>query len=238
MELIKKQKVGASMMDSNSVLSVVGAFEVVQDAVTEFMGELSIDGITVKRKYNAFWVFVRTRIKFLKRLVWGNEFTVKAFISSKSLAKMHIDVEARDGSGDVALYARVELCVLDIATQRILKIASVGVDETMQLGQATTEIAFGKFDSPNLTHFEQVKVRSTNIDFSHHTNNVEYVRFIMNTYSVRALEAKAVKEIEVVYVGQSYENDILDVYKTESKDKDYVVLQKDGKPVVKCEISF
>ena len=64
MELIKTQKVSASMLDSNNRLSVVSSFCIVEDAVTEFMGGLKIDGPTVKRKYNAFWVFVKTHIKF------------------------------------------------------------------------------------------------------------------------------------------------------------------------------
>ena len=134
-------------------------------------------------------------------------------------------------------YARVELCVLDIATQRIKKISSVGVDESM-LTPATEEIAFGKFDNTELSPVEQVKVRSTNIDHSHHTNNLEYLRFVMNTYSVAEIEAKTVKEMEINYSSQSYENDVLDVLKAQSEDRDFIVLQKNGKPVIRCEIVF
>lgn len=238
MEFIRTRKVSANMIGSDSCLSVIGVFGIVQDAITEFMGELKVDGLTVKRNYNAFWVFVRSRVKLFKGLLWNDEYTVRAFISSKSLAKIHIDVKVSDSSGDAALYARVELCVLDIASQRIKKIESVGVNETMPVEPATTEIVFGKFDCLALTPIEQIKVRSTNIDGSHHTNNLEYIRFIMNTYPVNELEAKAVKEMEVVYVGQSYENDVLDVLKAEYDGKDYVVLQKGGKPIIKCEIVY
>ena len=237
MKLIKNQKLSASMVASNESLSVIGAFQIIEDAVTEFMGSLKIDGITVKREYNAFWVFVKTRAKFFKKLGWGEDYSVCAFLSSMSLAKLYVDVEVCDKSGDRVFYARVELCVLDIATQRIKKIASVGVDESM-LSPATAEITFGKSDSNELSLIEQVKVRSTNIDHSHHTNNLEYLRFIMNTYSVAETEAKTVKEMEVIYASQSYENDVLDVLKAQSADRDFIVLQKDGKPVVKCEIVF
>ena len=237
MKLIKNQKLSASMVASNESLSVIGAFQIIEDAVTEFMGRLKIDGITVKREYNAFWVFVKTRAKFFKKLGWGEDYSVCAFLSSMSLAKLYVDVEVCDNSGDRVFYARVELCILDIATQRIKKIASVGVDESM-LSPATAEITFGKSDNNGLSLIEQVKVRSTNIDHSHHTNNLEYLRFVMNTYSVAETEAKTVKEMEVIYASQSYENDVLDVLKAQSADRDFIVLQKDGKPVVKCEIVF
>ena len=237
MKLIKNQRLTASMVASNESLSIIGAFQIIQDAVTDCMGELKIDGISVKRNYNAFWLFVKTRVKFFKKLKWGEEFTVCSFLSSMSLAKLYADVEVRNKSEELVFYARVELCILDIATQRIKKIASVGVDESM-LTYATEEITFGKTDDTALSQIEQVKVRSTNIDHSHHTNNLEYLRFIMNTYSVAETEAKAPKEMEVNYLSQSYENDLLDVLKAHSESRDLIVLQKDGKPVIKCEIIY
>ena len=57
------------------------AFQIIEDAITEFMGELIIDGLTVLQKYDAFWVFAKTHAKFLKKLAWGEEYTVTAFIS-------------------------------------------------------------------------------------------------------------------------------------------------------------
>lgn len=241
MKFTKTQKISASMLGSDERLSIIGAFQIIQNSVTEFMGELKIDGMTVKQKYNAFWVFVKTRIKFFNRLLWGDEYTVTAFISSMSVAKMYIDVKVSNKVGETAFYARVELCVLDIATQKIKKITTVGVDKYMLTEEETIDISFAKFDDfdiNGLSLVEQVKIRSTNIDYSHHTNNLEYLRFLMNTYSVEEMEAKTVKEIEVVYASQSYENDVLDVLKTGKADREFLVLQKGGKPVIKCEIAF
>ena len=237
MKLTKTQKLRASMVGSGERLSTIGAFQIIQDSVTEFMGELKVDGITVKQKYNAFWVFAKTRAKFFKSLEWGDEYSVTTFFSSMSLAKLYADVEVRDKSEDTVFYARVEMCVLDIATQRIKKVASVGVDESM-LSPATEEIIFGRFDETGLSPTERVKVRSTNIDHSHHTNNLEYLRFIMNTYSVAELETKTIREMEVAYASQSYENDVLDVLKSRSSNRDFIALKKDGKPVIKCEIVY
>ena len=235
MKFTSTHKLSASMVGSNESLSVMGAFQIVQDTITEFMGELKIDGVTVKQKYNAFWVFVKTRVKFCKKLPWGAKFAVEASISAMSAAKMHVDVRVSDEDGQTVFHARTELCVLDIATQRIKKIASVGVSECM-LTPSDTSVTFGKFDTVDLPCVEQVRVRSTNVDHSHHTNNLEYLRFVMNTYSVEELETKAIREMEVVYASQSYENDVLDVMKTSCGNKDLIALEKSGKPVVKCEI--
>ena len=238
MKFTNRRRLTASMVGSNESLSTIGAFQIIQDSITEFMGELQIDGVTVKQRYNAFWVFVRTRAKFYKQLAWGAEFVVTAFISAITPAKMYVDVTVCDADGETVFAARTELCVLDIATQRIKKIASVGVSESMLLQEKTTEITFTKWDTSELPCVEQVRVRSTNVDHSHHTNNLEYLRFVMNTYSVAELEKQTIREMEVVYASQSYENDVLDVLKAKREERDLIILQKDGKPVIKCELVY
>ncbi len=234
----KKQKVSASMAGADECLSVLGIFRVVEDAITEMMGELKIDGLTAKEKYNAFWVFVKNRVKIFRKLRWNEEFVTYCFISYKSLAKMNVDVAAKTPQGELVFYARVEECALDIATQRIRKLSTVGVDESMLAESPLVDIQFCKFDYKNLPIVEEVRVRSTNIDMSHHTNNLEYLRFMLNIFSVEQLETKMVKEMEVIYTNQSFENDILDVHKISLPDKDVIVLQKQEKPIVKCEILF
>ncbi|MCH5163270.1 MAG: hypothetical protein J1G38_07285 [Clostridiales bacterium] len=238
MKFEKTQRLGASMVGSDESLSVIGAFQIIEDTLTEFFGEYGIDGITIKQKYNAFWVFVKTRAKFFKGLAWNSEYTATACISSMSAARMHVDIEVRDGGGARVLYARVEVCVLDIAAQKIKRISDVGIDKSMVAQEVAEQVEFCKFDDEAFPLVEKVTVRSTNVDHSHHTNNLEYLRFIMNTYSVAQLEKKKIKEMEVIYASQSYEGDELDVLKSERDGRDLIVLQKQGKPVVKSEIVF
>ncbi len=238
MKLTKELKVSASMSDAYEGLSVIGCFSAVQDAITELMGELKIDGLTAKRKYNAFWVFVKNKVKFFKKVQWNEKFKVVCFISSKSLAKLNFDVYTTNLNNQPVFYARVEGCALDIDTQRIRKVSTVGVDDSITPEQPIMDVEFSKFDYDNLPALEQVKIRSTNIDMSHHTNNLEYLRFILNTYSVSELAQKPIKEIEVIYANQSFENDLLDVLKLSTPKKDAIILQKENKPVIKCEILF
>ena len=234
----KKQKISATIIGADECLSILGCFHIVEDALTELTGELKIDGITEKEKYNAFWVFTKNRIKIFSKAKWNEEIAVSCFISNKSLAKINFDVEAKNALGELVFYARVEACALDYSNQRIRKLTTVGVDEQMLAEQPKMDVAFCQFGDQNLPTIEQVRVRSTNIDMSHHTNNLEYLRFILNTYSVQELETKPVKEIEVVYANQSFENDLLDIKKLSTPQKDVIIVEKQQKPVVKCEILF
>ena len=236
MELHKNQSVSASMMDTEGYLSAVGVFQVIQDAVTELMGMHGVDGATSKRLYNAFWVYVRSRVKILKRLWWNDKYTVTAFFSRISAASIAIDVILSGEAGETDYYARTELCPLDISSGKIRRVTTVGVDKDMISDRVAQEVEFCAFDGGELQLIESVKVRSTNIDFSHHTNNVEYVRMIMDTYSVGEIESLDIKEMEVIYAGQSYEGDTLDIRRVVRENKHLAVIEKDGAPVIKCEI--
>ncbi len=238
MILNKKQNVNSGIIGTDCNLSVIGSFQIIQDAITEMMGLNKIDGVTVKQNYNAFWVFTKTRAKFFKKIAWNSEISITSYISNISAIRMYADVEIRDEKGELALHSKTEMCLLDIASQRLKKLSDIGVDTTFIDNKATDEILFTKFDEVNFNTEEQVQVRSTNIDFSHHTNNTEYIRLMMNTYSVAVIETKPIKEMEILYLSQSFENDVLDIKKANLKDKDIFVIEKASKPIIKCEILY
>ncbi|MBD5087024.1 MAG: acyl-ACP thioesterase [Clostridiales bacterium] len=232
----KKGIVSGSLIDTSTNLSVIGTFQIVEDALTELMGELKIDGITAKKLYNAMWVYTKNRIKFFKPLAWGEGYTVESFVSLISLAKINIDTAIKDNDGNIVAYSKVELCALDLETGRIRKTATVGVDESIVKENSQIQIDFTKFAVLEMPKVESVVVRSTNIDFCHHCNNVEYLRFLLNTYSVAELENNPIKEFEICYANQSFEGDTLDIFKMQNQDKDILIIQKEDKVIIKCEI--
>ena len=63
----KNDRVAASMCDGSTKLSVLALFQLEEDAVTELMGELRIDGITAMREYDAMWVFVKNTLRVFRQ---------------------------------------------------------------------------------------------------------------------------------------------------------------------------
>ncbi len=112
----------------------------------------------------------------------------------------------------------------------------MGVDDRIEAYTPLVDISFAKFNAEKLPEAEQVQVRYTNIDFAGHTNNKEYFRFVLNTYSVQKLEASPIREMDVVYLNQSYENDMLTIHKGSFQGKDIFALQKECQTIVRCEI--
>ena len=232
----KQQIVGSTQVGADANLSTLGLFGIVESAITEGMGVQHIDGLTVKRLYNAFWVFTKNKVKILGSAGWGDTLKIEGFVSSISAAKLNVDTAIKNTDGQIIAYSRCEMCPLDAATGRILRTSAVGVDEHVVVEPAYMDVTFGKLDCDNMPVVEEATVRSTNIDFSHHTNNVEYLRFIFNTYTVEELISRPIKEVEVNYVSQSYEQDVLSVHKLSTDSGDLFAITKSAATVIKCKV--
>lgn len=235
MKLIKQDKVRAAMTDPSVNLSVIGFFQISEETVTELMGELKVDGVTAQREYNAIWVITKCKLKVFDSIAWNEEYSVTGFISKISRATLNIDVEIKNKAEELCGCLKTEICALDLDTGKIRKVSTVGIDESFTEETPEVEMAFAKFDTENLSEADRVQVKYASIDYAGHANNKEYIRFMLDTYTVAELEAHPIKEMEVIYSGQSYEGDVLTVCR-KSDDSDILAICKDGEYIVKSEI--
>ena len=233
----KHQIVSSNFVGADAKLSTLAVFQLVENAVTEGMAAQHIDGLTIKRLYNAFWVFAKNKVKILKTADWGDTLTIESFVSGISAVKLNVDTALKNADGQIVAYSRCEMCPLDATTGRIVRTSAVGVDEKIVAEPALVDISFDKLDCDELPMVEEVTVRSTNIDCWQHANNVEYLRFIFNTYSVTELLARPIRELEVNYVSQSFEQDTLSIHKRASNNCDLFAITKSSTPVLKCKIT-
>lgn len=236
MKLIKHDKVRAAMTDPSVNLSVIGFFQISEETVTELMGELKVDGVTTQREYNALWVITKCKLRVFGSIAWNEEYSVTGFISKISRATLNIDVEIRNKADELRGCLKTEICALDLDSGKIRKTSTVGIDESFSEEIPEVEMAFSKFDTEDLSEIEKVQIKYSSIDYAGHANNKEYIRFMLDTYSVAELEERPIKEMEVVYSGQSYENDTLSVCKKCGGERDIVAIKKDGEYIVKSEI--
>ncbi len=232
----KEAIVPASICDPSVKLGVKGTFDLVQDCVTEMMGSIEIDGVTIKRKFGCVWVFTRNRIQIDRALGWNERYTSECFISSAKGAKMTVDTVFKDTDGKICVYSRIEMCVLDLETQRIRRIRDVGVDSDTDVELPQIDMQFSRLKHDGLEPIDSLVVRSGDIDFVGHTNNVSYIRFITNTYSVKELSEKPIKEIEIRYAGQTHEGDTLIVRKSVKDGRELFDVCFDDMIAVECEI--
>ncbi|MBQ6150872.1 MAG: hypothetical protein IJJ03_04380 [Mogibacterium sp.] len=236
MKLIKTDRLAASSCGADVKLSVEGAFRIVEDMVTELMGDQHIDGVTCMREYGGMWVFVRNRIEMPQPLAWMDEYTATSYISSFSKIRLYIDTVLQKEDGSIALKSRLELCAVDLETGKIRKSESVGVGEKTPAEEPMFEIAYTKEKPVRGDLIDEITVRSADIDYCHHTNNVAYVRYFVNQTGVDDLLKHPVRTIEVQYAAQTHEGDKLSVYRCSSENEAYLI-EQDGAKVVSCIIT-
>ena len=232
----KDSYVSGSMCDGKLMLSVLAADGIVENAVTELMGDLGIDGIVAMEKYKAMWLIAKNNICFIRRPVWREEFRVRCYISDHTAVKLNIDTIVESRTSELLLKARTELAAIDLEGGRIRKAVTVGFDPVMENPVKTEGLEFSRFPKPCGDVVEQVTVRSTSLDYCYHTNNIEYVRFMLDTYPVEKFKTCEPLRVEIHYKSQSFEGETLDILKFPSDNEDQFYVIREGSEITSCKI--
>ena len=231
----KSSYVSGSMCDSKLKLSIIAADEIVENSVSELMGDLGIDGIVAMEKHKAMWVMTKNQIRFLRRPGWREGFVVKCFISWHSLITINIDTVIESESKEVLIKARTELVAIDLESGRIRKIETVGFTSEMEYPEPTEGIELTRFPKEGGEQISKVTVQSTSLDYCNHTNNVEYLRFMLNTYNAEHFRTHEPDLIEIHYASQSFEGEELEIYRMETENGDLFNILRNGTGITSCK---
>lgn len=230
MKLVKRGSLDYSLCDTMINLSAVGAFQLVEDAICEMMGKLKLDGETCVREYDATWVFVKNRVEIRHPIHWMDEYVIECCITSIGSVKLLVDTLIKSGE-NIAVASRAELCAIDYRTGRIRRTNTVGVGDNIRPENPETNIEFQRIDFVPNKLLDTVIVRSSDIDFNHHTNNVAYIRYIVNQYDANQRGQKSICVIEIRYMNQSFEGDALEIY---CCGDGMFNVQSNGKNIINC----
>ena len=237
MKYVFNTRVPFSQTGVKEGLSVIGAAQIIEDSVCAFFASLGKDNATLYNKYNAMWVFVRN--KFQKRALanWNEEITVESFFTKTTAATVVVDTVVKNFKGETALVARTELCVINLDTQRICRIALVDFPADIKVYESDAGFDFIRFPAVALREEYKFNVPSTSIDSCMHLNNVEYLRFILNASSVEREIENPVRETEINFVAQARENELLTVFGGANEENEIYEIRSGEKVVLRCQIS-
>lgn len=233
-----KGVVFGSQCDYTANLSTLGALQIVQDHICRYFGGMGVDEIRLKRDFGCIWVFVKNKLEFKSPLKWDEGYRVECFISSLTGARMVVDTIIYGKKDELKIYAKTEVCTLNLETQKIVPIKQVLTKETEVL-KSKSDLLFEKLDDFfDLQIIKTHTVHSTSIDYCIHTNNVSYVRFIMDTFDTKFLLEHPIKEIQINYISQTGENDVLDISRSLKVNEQNFEIKNGPKVAVRCKIKF
>ncbi|MBR4270411.1 MAG: hypothetical protein IKQ31_01885 [Clostridia bacterium] len=238
MRFTSRGKVSASMCDSEAKLSLLGAVQLIQDYVSELFGIVKVDQTTMKNKHGAMWVFTKNRVKIERQLRWDEEFEVSCFVSCLTPVRMVVET-IFEHNKQIILVSQIEACAVDISTQKIRRITSEIISKNF-VEVSTEKLEFSRLNMQEMESEaidNEVVIGSTCIDFCKHTNNTEYVRFVLNTFSVIDLKEHPIKLFEICYLSQTFEGDKLQILKKQERNITDIVLRKGAENVVLCRLT-
>ncbi len=216
--------VDSSRVDMDAMLGMDSIFSILELMVTEYLADNNSDNVTIRAKCNAAWVITKARVKIYGLAKWGEDLDVKSFLTNKRSAKIDLETVIRDKSGNILVVAKDEMAPINLETRRIVRLSDIGFDADVY--PTNIDLGYNKVDNSNMKLKEKLFVRFKDIDYTKHTNNVSYIRYIMNVLDIDFFTNNQVLNIDVHYLAESKLNDELDIYRRDDDSNNVSFLIK------------
>ncbi|MBE6729869.1 MAG: hypothetical protein E7568_06530 [Ruminococcaceae bacterium] len=183
-------------------------FYLLQNAMIDGFEVSDCGNTGLKNKCNGYWAVTKTKLEVFEQPSYGESVKVKADYSDDGRLRVYVNTEILSSSGRLLAKGCQELCILDLTSHRPKRL----IDTSLILkGLNVVKILeFEKFviDGDVKREYE-LTVLSQHIDMSHHVNNIEYIRMAEDLFSINELENRFIGKMEVHYINECREGDIL-----------------------------
>ena len=238
MELVNELKLPSTMTDIHGRLGLVGALGLVQDNMCQFFRMLECDGFIMEPLLHCFWVVTKTNIKLFASADWLDEIIVKTYLSKKTNIRLNLTTEIILKKNNTLLAQCVqELCAMGSIDRKIRLVADTLFPKDIEV--VDLDYAFKKINVDIETMDNRLlSIEYSNIDFCLHTNNLEYIKFMLNCYPLDFWKDKAVLEFDIQYLSESRFGNELKVYSKKDENKCQFAIVNDGNIITKSELIY
>lgn len=235
----QKMKVQASLTDIHVELGVLPTLTVAQDNMCEFFKLIQCDGLNMVPKCNCFFVLTKSKVMFDKNIKWLDDFSVKTELSSKTKIRLNLSTDIVDASGEKVATCVQEMCAMDATDRKLRMLNTTLLPEDIECTKIQ-DIQFEKLmeDFGEEDFVKEVIVDVSNLDFYKHTNNLEYVRFMLSTLPLDFLDSVDITDFEIHYISESKYGDVLKIYRKIKANSIEFQIVKNGKVITKGSAKF
>ncbi|MDE6407873.1 MAG: hypothetical protein K2K48_03030 [Anaeroplasmataceae bacterium] len=224
MEFIYEKKIEYGMCDTNAFLKIPEILKMVEAGVASFFGIYHKDNLSLKRDYQALWLFTKTCFKIERLPIWDEIVVIEACrVAHESRLSCIVEVYIHPKNQKEGITAWVECLSAQIASRKLLRLQAI--DFLVPVSKPCP-IEFSKW---NIECIEQrsLVVSSSYLDYSRHVNNAEYLRILFDGFSLEEIEKMKVSYVELHYLKEAKEKDILSIRKKTEGKNTYFQIMKD-----------
>lgn len=239
-EYKRKFFIGYSNCDRKVNLIVLNSLYLIQDMMTEYFGFLKSDNIILKSENNAIWVLAKTKVHFNKYPKWRDLIEGTVFTTGIKPIRVETEAQFKDKDNNVLFYANQETCVIDLTDRKIRKINTVNYPTGVQIKEGINKEKYLRLNT-EFTEADKVyeqKIHSTDIDFSYHTNNVSYVKYILNSLNSDFIDSHKITDFEIHYINESKEGQKLSIYKKIKDNEIEFLIKEENREIARANLKY
>ena len=239
-EYKRKFFIGYSNCDRKVNLSVLNSLYLIQDMMTEYFGFIKSDNIILKSENNAIWVLAKRNVHFNKYPKWRDLIEGTVFTTGIKPIRVETEAQFKDKDNNVLFYANQETCVIDLTDRKIRKINTVNYPTGVQIKEGINKEKYLRLNT-EFTEADKVyeqKIHSTDIDFSYHTNNVSYVKYILNSLNSDFIDSHKITDFEIHYINESKEGQKLSIYKKIKDNEIEFLIKEENREIARANLKY
>ena len=230
--------VSYSEVDSNYKLRpdyILSHFQNIADLHSKEMGT---DGEALLEKSNVFWVLTKVKLKLYQMPRFNERVTIETWPLKASGVRYERDFMISKDNIPLVLGSS-EWCTLDYDTHKLRRVDSVSYPRDMQYREDRSgagDFLRAKFavDEEDINH--SCRSSFVDIDVNKHTNNVAYLRMVLNCFSPDEFESLDIDEIQINFLSQTFYGDEINLYKKKTDNGFYIEGRGNNMSVFSCFI--
>ena len=207
-KLTKTDFILPSRSDYNAELSLPDAIDIFMDMAMEHAELLDL-GITAFNPKHLFWVATKTRVHFNRHIKMAEKVSFSTWPETPGKAKTNRQYQITKGD-EILATGKTEWVVINTESRAIQKMDTIYPadfpfnDEPGDTGEFERIRDFS--DGEKLGEYT---VRSIDIDYGLHMNNVAYVRTIVGLFTMEEWNKRDFSDFQIDYRVSCYEGDTL-----------------------------
>lgn len=232
-ELRQTLKIPSTQVDQNCLAGLLPSLSILQDNMCEYFQLLGADGFTMVPVCNCFFVITKTKLKFIRQPKWLENVSLVTDMCKLSNIRLNLVNDILDSNNEPCVIALQEMCAIDVTDRKSRMVSTTLLPKNIELVENKYALEFSKLDSvfEEEDLIETIQIRLNNLDFYKHTNNLEYVKMMINTFTLSEFESLNIDEFEIHYLVESKFGDYLTIYRKQVRNG-YEFLVKCGDRVI------
>jgi len=239
----KKYRIHTYEADASGKLSIPGLFNYLQDAAARHASILNL-GKEHMEKENRFWALARILVKIEHSPDWEEEITVRTWPRGREGLFAIRDFELIGNNGRIYGGASSSWLIVNRDNRRpvrpeiilkelnILDGVKASLDRNPEKLDAIVEASYSSRIFP---------VRYSDLDINMHVNNVNYIKWVMDTYPLDYILGHRIIFAELNYLHESLPGDEISVMVSESGPDSFnhsIIRKNDDRELCRLKIKW